>query len=60
MHKRVRAVTLTEVSAWCEESGDDPVVAVGELLSGHHEGTDVLGLLVVSRTQGRKDALNVA
>ena len=60
MHKRVRAMTLTQVNDMCGKTGDDPAVVVGDLLAGNHEGADVLGLLAPARTQGGQHALNVA
>jgi len=60
MHKRVRHMTLTEVSDMCDKTGDDPVVAAGDLLAGHHEGTDVLGLLAPVSAKRSENALNIA
>jgi hypothetical protein len=58
MSQRVRALTLSEIAQWCAISGADPTTTVGELLG--HEGADVAGLLVPTRTQRGEDALEVA
>lgn len=60
LHKRARVMTLTQVSDRCSETGDDPVVTVGDLLAGLQDGSDVLGLLLPARVQGGEYALEVA
>ena len=60
MHRRARSMTLTQVNNMCKETGDDPVVVVGDLLAGMHDGADVLGLLLPGRTQRGEDTVKVA
>ena len=59
MHARARALTLTEVSQWCETTGHDPVQLVGDLLAGE-QTLDFLSLLGVGSVQREEDALYIA
>ena len=59
MYTRARALTLTEVSQWCETTGADPVSLVGVLLAGE-QALDFFSLLGVGSVQREEDALYIA
>ena len=59
MHARARALTLTEVSQWCETTGHDPVQLVGDLLAGE-QTLDLVSLLGVGSVQRAEDSLQIA
>jgi hypothetical protein len=59
MYARARALTLSEVSQWCETTGHDPVQLVGELLAGE-QTLDLLSLLGVGSPKRSEDAFQIA
>ena len=59
MYAQARALTLTEVSQWCETTGQNPVQLVGDLLAGE-QTVDFLSLLGVGSVQREQDPLYVA
>ena len=54
-----RAFTLSEVSQWCEATGQDPVSVVTRLLAGE-QTVDILSLLGVGSTEREDDSLQIA
>ena len=59
MYARARALTVSEVSQWCETTGADPVQLVSELLAGE-QTVDFLGLLGVGSAQRSEDSFQIA